>query len=275
MSKTCDICGCSDPKRKIFFNQEFQMTLCSKHYHQLHRYGTITDASSFSRFDNNEIEIQGDHATMMLRNAKHQITGTALIDIEDIPKCQQYKWHLTRNGYVGTQTKNGYAHDTPKDRKNILLHRYLLDYNDELDIDHINHNKLDNRKANLRIVSKCINASNNQRNGIRKPYSEHKQWVPIIQRYGKQYIVGYFKTEKEAQEARRIKKQWLDEHDDELRKEYLQTKEQLPTGISKSPFGSYQAYFYIHVGSYKTKEEAIEARTAAIANYQNTHPQTV
>lgn len=35
-----------------------------------------------------------------------------------------------------------------------LLHRYLLNYDRKDVIDHINNNPLDNRKCNLRIVTK-------------------------------------------------------------------------------------------------------------------------
>ena len=48
------------------------------------------------------------------------------------------------------------------------MHRLILNYNDEDDIDHINHNGLDNRKSNLRILTHSSNLMNqyNDDNGI-------------------------------------------------------------------------------------------------------------
>lgn len=44
--------------------------------------------------------------------------------------------------------------------KEQLLHRIIMNCEGELDIDHINHNRLDNRKINLRKVTQSINEKN-------------------------------------------------------------------------------------------------------------------
>lgn len=71
-----------------------------------------------------------------------------IIDCDDYQKIKNYTWRASSNGYIIT-TKN---------RKNILLHRLIMNPSDNLIVDHINHNKKDNRKKNLRI---CTMSNNN------------------------------------------------------------------------------------------------------------------
>ena len=78
-----------------------------------------------------------------------------LVDDEDYDYLNQWKWYKNTNGYVARAFK--------KDNKKsiIMLHRQLLRLNKySQKIDHINHNKLDNRKCNLRICSSSQNNMN-------------------------------------------------------------------------------------------------------------------
>lgn len=76
------------------------------------------------------------------------------------------------------------------------------------EIDHINQDKLDNRLANLRDVSKDIN----QRNGTRKRnntsgvpgvtwHKQHKKWYAQANILGVHYSIGLFKDLSEAGNA--------------------------------------------------------------------------
>ena len=262
--RTCDICGITNKKRDVYWNNKYQMFLCGKHYRQLHNYGKIHDASAISKFDPNEIKIYDEYAEITLRNQKHEITGYAKIDIDDVELCKQYKWCLGNMGYA-TARKNG---------RMITLHRYLLNYNEDKDlvIDHINRDRLDNRRNNLRITSKCINSANNSCYGIMKPNKNWNKWVVRIIRYKKTYRCGGFETEEEALAAKQRLLDWLDEHDEELKQDYEQNKELLPTGIRTTENGKFRAYFYykgknISVGTFNTKEEAIKAREDTMQEY--------
>lgn len=81
-----------------------------------------------------------------------------IIDVEDLDKLESYKWHSDKHGYVKrTQNKNGV-------RKKVFLHRLIMNAPKGLMVDHINHNPLDNRKCNLRLVNNKENQYNTQPN---------------------------------------------------------------------------------------------------------------
>ena len=122
---------------------------CRKHYDQYRKLGYVTELKSI--YDRNEIEVLDDYAVIKIRNRDNETIAEGLIDIEDIDKVKDIKWRLHNNGYI-QGTTNG--------KRIGYIHRYILEYKGEKEIDHINRNKLDNRKINLRIVNHSINASN-------------------------------------------------------------------------------------------------------------------
>lgn len=69
-----------------------------------------------------------------------------LVDTEDFLKISKYKWGLTKDGYISSSQG--------------LLHRVITNCPNNRVVDHINHNKLDNRKENLRICTKAENNFN-------------------------------------------------------------------------------------------------------------------
>lgn len=75
----------------------------------------------------------------------------AIIDEDDFERVNQYKWHYHKNGYA----LRGFH------RKNIAyvmrMHRFINNTPDGFDTDHINENKLDNRKHNLRSATRSEN----------------------------------------------------------------------------------------------------------------------
>lgn len=69
------------------------------------------------------------------------------LDKEDYEKINSYLWHLDKNGYA--QSSIG------------KMHRFIMNAKkgDSI-VDHINGDKLDNRKENLRFVTFSQNAQN-------------------------------------------------------------------------------------------------------------------
>lgn len=75
-----------------------------------------------------------------------------LIDIDDYEKVKDIAWYESSNGYLMNHSR--------KPDSIILIHRLITDAPHDMVVDHINHNKKDNRKENLRICSQSENMMN-------------------------------------------------------------------------------------------------------------------
>ena len=83
-----------------------------------------------------------------------------LVDDEHYEELSKYKWKAKPNGGCN----NFYAVRNVKNKDGVCsllrMHRVVLGYEGNLDVDHINKNSLDNRRDNLRVVSQSINLQN-------------------------------------------------------------------------------------------------------------------
>lgn len=154
----------------------------------------------------NEIKIFNDYAIIFLETQKYG-TKECLIDIEDIDKVKDFYWN--------TKPDNGqrwyvYSHNRFKREKAaIRLHRFITKCPKELQVDHINHNTLDNRKCNLNIVSHSENMQNkliakNNTSGITGVnwHKKDKKWVATIGINGRKIRLGSFADLEDAKRAR-------------------------------------------------------------------------
>jgi AP2 domain/HNH endonuclease len=82
-----------------------------------------------------------------------QMHPQLLIDPEDLKKYFFYTASLQR----------GYVYITTSHRRVELLHRLIVNPPESFEVDHINRNRLDNRKVNLRLATKSQNAMNKDR----------------------------------------------------------------------------------------------------------------
>ena len=101
------------------------------------------------RIKPNEIIVYSDYAEIVIGDK------AALIDIGDVAFCKKHNWRISNKGYV-TTTIN---------KKSKHLHRLIMSPMPQEEIDHINRDKLDNRKENLRI---CDRLTNMQNRGVNK-----------------------------------------------------------------------------------------------------------
>ena len=115
-----------------------------------------------------------------------------LIDKEDYEKVSPYCWCRQKNGYIVT--------DSPVIGM-VSLHRFLMNPPAGLVVDHINHDRTDNRKANLRITTVLVNSRNRAKEPVgisaKKSGSNTYYSVNIKRQYG-----GCFKTYEEAKAVR-------------------------------------------------------------------------
>lgn len=107
----------------------------------------------------NNIEIKQDYAVIKIVN---NIYGDydCLIDIEDIGKIKNYYWNIRYDKRHPNCVPYVESH---KNGKRIHLHRLIMDCPFNMVVDHINGNNIDNRKNNLRIVTRNTNRLNNHK----------------------------------------------------------------------------------------------------------------
>ena len=82
-----------------------------------------------------------------------------LVDNENFQELSKYHWTLYKNKNILYAKRHIIIEGK---RTTLKMHRFVmgLKTNDKLIVDHINHNSLDNRKANLRICSQSENCRN-------------------------------------------------------------------------------------------------------------------
>lgn len=86
----------------------------------------------------------------------------ALVDPDDVDAVSGYRWYAVDTDPKKTGRYKRYVM-TIRDRKTYYMHRLVAGVSDqgrEVEVDHMNHDSLDNRRSNLRVV----NRSENQRN---------------------------------------------------------------------------------------------------------------
>ena len=122
-------------------------------------------------------------------------------DLDDYENIKDYCWRENRtSGYIVTNTYNNV---------NLGMHRLVMHCPAEMVVDHINHNRIDNRKINLRICTVQQNncnlsiKSNNTSGYTGVSWSKHtKKWHCYIEINGKRINLGYFNDINKAIEAR-------------------------------------------------------------------------
>ncbi len=120
-----------------------------------------------------------------------------LVDDDDFKFLNQWHWYW-HTGYAARRLNLGINKS-----KILLMHRALLSVPENKEVDHINGDRLDNRKANLRIVSHQENMQNMKKrvNSTSKfrGVSFHKgAWDVQLWNNGKHIYIGRFKDEIQA-----------------------------------------------------------------------------
>lgn len=129
----------------------------------------------------------------------------ALVDATDYFWLNKYKWYAQYNSCT-------YSYYAAKQKRKLngkqiaqYMHRVILNAPPNKQVDHINHNTLDNRKQNLRICTRSQNQMNRtpSENTSSKYKGVHwckqgKKWRAQIQINGKRLSLGLYKTEIEA-----------------------------------------------------------------------------
>jgi len=130
----------------------------------------------------------------------------AIIDREDWELVKKYNWQAQYNSKTQSYYAIGYASIVNGKMIRHFMHRLIMSAPSGLQVDHINHNTLDNRKSNLRL---CSNGQNQHNTRIRsdnssgyKGVKKHgDRWRADIGFNKKRYFLGLFETPELAYEA--------------------------------------------------------------------------
>lgn len=131
----------------------------------------------------------------------------ALVDDEDFEYLNQWKWYAHKSGNRWYAVRNGYRGSSK--RVFIRMHRIIMNPCLTMEVDHIDHNGLNNQRRNLRIVTRYQNGQNS-RSGMGRGLSKYKgvSWYVKTNKWrvrtfvkGRYFHIGYFVSEVEAAKA--------------------------------------------------------------------------
>lgn len=147
----------------------------------------------------NTYRVDGEIAYIEMREG-HE----AIIDADDLDRARTVNWTARVRNRQGKRT-GIYVHQIG--HFDVHLHHFIARAARGQIVDHINHNPLDNRKANLRLVTNSENMQNrpaanrNSKSGVRgvspwsiggRNYWMVRVWLPPSHPSGKKSMVRYF-----------------------------------------------------------------------------------
>lgn len=131
----------------------------------------------------------------------------ALVDDSDFEVLSQWNWTFDGHGYAH---RMGRKSEGIMSRCRISMHRQIMGVVDpNIEVDHVNHNTLDNRRVNLRACSRSLNMGNQRLckdsssgykgvSFLRKYLNRNKPWRAKIQVRKVEVSLGYFSTKEQA-----------------------------------------------------------------------------
>ena len=127
----------------------------------------------------------------------------ALVDDEDYHELSKYRWCAHKYGNLWYAVRMSPRDPVTHKRTGIRMHRIIVDTPDGMDTDHINGNGLDNRRCNLRVVTRRENIQNlHLKKSSKFPgvswYKQTKKWAANIGLNGKNHHLGYYDDEETA-----------------------------------------------------------------------------
>lgn len=162
----------------------------------------------------NQYEVRGDIVVIFLKRKNGEVLET-IIDTEDLEKANSFRntwfahWDKKKKSYYA----QGIFYQKGK-YKYTSLHRWLLNEPLGKEVDHINHDTLDNRRlSNLRAITHAENMQN-----YKGPYcdnltgfrgvewrKDNKKWRSRGKLNGKNINIGHFDN---LEDAIKVRKEW-------------------------------------------------------------------
>jgi hypothetical protein len=144
--------------------------------------------------------IQATQISILLTNGEH-----AIIDSEDFDKVKKYSWSISKLGYP-TAIINSYKNGQKSNKitASIYLHRLILNFPSQ-QIDHIDNNKLNCQKKNLRFCTQKENVRNQSKKSSNTSGYKGVSWSKTMNKWEarinpdyKAIVLGYFDNKVDA-----------------------------------------------------------------------------
>lgn len=161
----------------------------------------------WSRFCSNECRAIGIRKVNEVEQIAPGVIGIkltngllALVDAGDYDLVKGYGWSAIRPRKGGVWYATATIIENGKKRK-LRLHRLIMNPGEGEQVDHINGDGLDNRRANLRL---CTSSENNMNRGKKDGYKgvsyykDRKKWRARIGINGEKRHLGWYATAEEA-----------------------------------------------------------------------------
>jgi hypothetical protein len=161
----------------------------------------------------------GNGTTTIIIESPKYGTFNITIDTEDHPKVEGHRWYVTKDYSqkykdVFYVRSNIYCEAAKSKQRIIIIHRLITNAPKDMQVDHINGNTLDNRQANLRVVTRSKNQHNRAKqggsskyHGVREQKSKSKipgtpsKWIAGIGAKKDKLYLGSYALEESAAEA--------------------------------------------------------------------------
>ncbi len=128
----------------------------------------------------------------------------ATVDADDFERVSAYSWHV--GGKPGGKPYARSRMSRKIGGKAMRMHRFIMNAPDGMEVDHINGDTMDNRRANLRVCTRAQNAANirvptNGVSGYRGVHKGRRAWDASIMVRRKRIRLGVWETREEAARA--------------------------------------------------------------------------
>lgn len=132
----------------------------------------------------------------------------AIVDDDTFGWASKFKWNANTDGYAVRKTRVSEKH--LQSSKAIFLHREILKPRAGFLVDHINRDKLDNRKSNLRLATRSQSQQNravdrDSKSGYKgvfcmtgKKVNKDRRWRAMIRVNNQHFFLGYYNKKETA-----------------------------------------------------------------------------
>lgn len=138
--------------------------------------------------------------------------AVTLVSDEDYEYLSQFNWHRMATGYAGSTMghdprRKGESHPGPKTMHRVIMVRMVGELPKSYEVDHVNRNRLDNTRDNLRPCTKAQNMAHiasetyQRASRFRGVSKRRNRWGAHITVDNKFKHLGLFATEEEAAAA--------------------------------------------------------------------------